>query len=107
MAVDDVGLARHEGWAGGDGLRRLPDRVNSLFGGQIVGSFEQPAAERAQRRLPPRAAAHRLDQLLFKKLHPAVEEVFLGREIVEDCYLRDIAPPRDLAHVTPITAPLP
>ena len=43
-------------------------------------------------------AADCVEEALLEELHPAVEQVFLGGEVVEDGDLRHVGGPRHLGH---------
>jgi len=64
------------------------------------------AAERLHDRLALGPVAKRAQQLLLEGLHPAKDEVFLGREVVEHRRLGDLRLPGDLGDRHLVEAPL-
>ena len=98
VAFDDLALPRHQGRAGGHRLARFGDGGNPLLAAQGVRAFQQPAAEGLDRGLATRTGAHRLEEVLLEELHPSVEQVFFGREVVEHRDLGDVGGAGNLRH---------
>src|SRR5207253_4797651 len=71
------------------------DPVQALAGVLIAGGeqtlrLREEAFEGGEDRFAALALADGVEQLLLEDLHPAEEEVFLRREVVEDCLPRDV-----------------
>jgi hypothetical protein len=110
IVVEDLALAREQRRAAGDDARDRPDlRGDVLVGlvhGQHTALTEEEAGERGEHALAGWSLADRRQQLLLEGLEAAVEEVLLGREVVEDGRRRDLRLPRDLRHGHPVEAAL-
>jgi hypothetical protein len=74
--------------------------------GEPVQAVQHVAAEGVQDRLAHRALADGVDQLGLERLHPAVEEVLFGREVVVDRALGDVGGPCHLGHGDRVEAPV-
>src|SRR5262249_16470676 len=74
------------------------DHVRVLFGGKPTATVDDQAAERCRRRHALGPPADCLEKPLFEELHPGEEQVLLGREVVEDGHLGDVAAPGALGH---------
>src|SRR6476469_9973778 len=74
--------------------------------GQQAALGEDEAAERGERRLAGRALADRPKQLVLEGLKPPVDEILLGREVVEDRLLGHLGGARDLGHRDALEAAL-
>jgi hypothetical protein len=61
-------------------------------------ALEDDAPEGGQHRFAGRTVSKGVDELLLEDLHAAVEEVFLGREVVEDGPDGDACIAGDLCH---------
>jgi hypothetical protein len=103
---DDQSLPGHEGRALAHEPGQLRHPAPTIAGHGRVGAVEDEASERAQWRVAVRPVPHRGQELVFERVHPLVDEVLLGREVVEDGLLRDIGRPRDLGDADLIEAVL-
>jgi hypothetical protein len=68
--------------------------------------LEHEASERGNDGFSGFALTNRVEQLVLERLEPVVEEVFLGREVVEDGLLGDVGLARDLGDGDRVEAPL-
>ena len=74
--------------------------------GDEAADRQDEAGVRRERGLPGRAVANGLEELLLEGLHLAVDEVFLGGEVVEDRRLGDVGFAGDLGDRDLVEAPL-
>jgi hypothetical protein len=91
-------LAGEQGGALGDHA----SETSELLDGVRIGLGEQPtrcqheATEGCEDRLAEGSLADRAHQLVLERVHPPVDEVLFGAEVVEDGRLRDIGEASDL-----------
>ena len=86
VAGEDLLLTGKQGGALGDHARDLEQPLCGLpvAGGEVAAGFAYEAAEGLQDRLAAWAIADRSEELVLEALEAAVDEVFLGWEVVED-----------------------
>ena len=86
--------------------RQVGHATPTVAGHGSVGTVEDEADERAQRRFALRSLPHRSQELVLERVHALVDEVLLRREVVEDRLLGDIGGPGDLGDAEAAPAPL-
>jgi hypothetical protein len=108
VAGQDLCFAGQQGGTAGDQPGDAPELFGGagVRGGQQAAWLEDEAAESGEDGLAGGAFADRLQQCVLEGLHAAVDQVFLGREVVEHGRLRDLGRPGDLGDADLLEAPL-
>ena len=83
-ARDELALTSAQGGTATHDPHRRCDGIRALLVGERLRAIEHEASKRREHRLARGACPHRIDERRFEVLHAAVEQVFLGREVVED-----------------------
>jgi hypothetical protein len=108
VAVQDLPLAGHQRRAGRDHLGHrdeVPDQA-LVRGGEETAGLQHKPAERRHDRLSRRPVPHRGQQLVLEGLHAPVDEVLLGREVVEHGGLGHLGRPGYRGHRDRVEAAL-
>ena len=98
VAADDLPLAGKQGRARADDFGRRRNALAEVAARALARTLEDEATEGLEHRLAGRPVADRGEQLFLEVLEAAVDEVFFGREVVEDGRRRDVGGLRDLGH---------